>query len=92
MNRLEEAEKNNILYIIDFQGIDNDICVNELRQIVKKTIFEKCIIYKPIMDEKKYKEYEKKVVEYILNSSNPIKKRKEVYQAVCNEQLIGGFA
>lgn len=92
MKQLDKVEKNNMLYIMDFQGLEENVTIDELKTIVKETILEKSDKYKSIMGEEKYKEYEESVSLYILNPSNPVNKRKEVYQAINNELLIGGLA
>lgn len=92
MKQLDKVEKNNMLYIMDFQGLEENITIDELKTIVRETVLEKSNKYKPIMGEEKYKEYEESVSRYILNPSNPVNKRKEVYQAINNELLIGGLA
>lgn len=92
MKQLDKVEKNNMLYIMDFQGLEENVTIDELKTIVKETVLEKSDKYKSIMGEEKYKEYEESVSLYILNPSNPVNKRKEVYQAINNELLIGGLA
>ena len=83
MKQLEKMERNNMLYIMGFEEPNNDIT---------ETVLEKSDKYKPIMGEEQYQKYEESVVRYILNPSNPLNKRKEVYQAINKELLIGGLA
>jgi len=92
MKQLEKMERNNMLYIMGFEEPNNDITIDELQTIVKEIVLEKSNKYKPIMGEEQYQKYEESVVRYILNPSNPLNKRKEVYQAINKELLIGGLA
>lgn len=63
-----------------------------LEEKLRETVKRKSSDFEDCLGTEGYSEYIDRVTEYLLDESIPVEKKKEVFEAVKDRQLIGGLA
>ena len=91
MTTQKRNEVEDMLFILDDSRFPNECTKEELRREIFHSIEKYEKKFKRILGKEQYEIYVEKVKELVLDSKVSLEKRKAVYIAALDGQLIGAF-